>query len=206
MLVEFWISKKGARQNGSGQRRGDLTSGGRECQEIAIKQADGFHFATPFLPTLMNSRSVQPNRNPSRADAICSAASDSNKISHRKHHRTRPCQKRKSGAPTLVVGAFWLQVFLSIFLTSSFSTDTVIEVHCLATPSDLIIRCPYCRLGNEFRLMITPAEGWLFCEGCGHNAMPQDPDFKCTCLKCKHSQSHIFIDGVTDPHYRSGPG
>jgi hypothetical protein len=52
------------------------------------------------------------------------------------------------------------------------------------------IRCAYCRLGNEFRPMIILAEGWLQCESCGHNAMPLDPEFKCTCASC---ESHALV-------------
>lgn len=51
-----------------------------------------------------------------------------------------------------------------------------------------ILRCAYCRLGNEFRPMIMCAEGWLQCESCGHNAMPLDPEFKCTCGNCERTE------------------
>jgi hypothetical protein len=51
-----------------------------------------------------------------------------------------------------------------------------------------ILRCAYCRLGNEFRPMIMRAEGWLQCESCSHNAMPQDPEFKCTCANCEQTE------------------
>jgi DNA-directed RNA polymerase subunit RPC12/RpoP len=44
------------------------------------------------------------------------------------------------------------------------------------------IRCPYC--GSKFRPMVVRIEGWLQCENCGHNAMPQDPDFECVCASC----------------------
>jgi hypothetical protein len=55
-----------------------------------------------------------------------------------------------------------------------------------------IIRCPYCRLGNEFRPMTLRIEGWLQCENCGHNTMPMDPEFKCTCSKCAPAQPTNF--------------
>lgn len=51
-----------------------------------------------------------------------------------------------------------------------------------------VIRCPYCRFGDQFRTMMLRSEGWLQCESCGHNAMPLDPEFRCACLKCKGSQ------------------
>jgi len=50
-----------------------------------------------------------------------------------------------------------------------------------------ILRCAYCMLGNEFRPMIIRAEGWSQCESCGHNAMPLDPGFRCTCANCRHT-------------------
>jgi hypothetical protein len=55
-----------------------------------------------------------------------------------------------------------------------------------------IIRCPYCRVEDEFRPMVTRIEGWLQCENCGHNAMPLDPEFRCSCSKCDAPQSHTF--------------
>jgi hypothetical protein len=55
---------------------------------------------------------------------------------------------------------------------------------------EAILRCAYCRLGNEFRPMIMRAEGWCQCEGCGHNAMPLDPEFRCTCAIAKAAPVH----------------
>src|SRR5215471_21093394 len=57
-----------------------------------------------------------------------------------------------------------------------------------------IIRCPYCRVGNEFRAMTERVEGWFQCDGCGHNAMPLDPKFRCAGSKCDASQSPRFSD------------
>jgi uncharacterized protein (DUF983 family) len=51
-----------------------------------------------------------------------------------------------------------------------------------------IIRCPHCKIGDEFRPMLARIEGWLQCESCGHNVMPLDPEFQCTCSKCADSQ------------------
>jgi hypothetical protein len=55
-----------------------------------------------------------------------------------------------------------------------------------------ILRCAYCRLGNEFRPLIIRAEGWLQCESCGHNAMPLDPAFKCKCASCEGHTSPLI--------------
>ena len=55
-----------------------------------------------------------------------------------------------------------------------------------------LLRCAYCRLGNEFRPLIIRAEGWLQCESCGHNAMPLDPEFKCKCASCEGHTSPLI--------------
>jgi hypothetical protein len=63
-----------------------------------------------------------------------------------------------------------------------------VQIHRDLMPPEPIFRCAYCRLGNEFRPMIIRAEGWLQCESCGHNAMPLDPEFRCTCANCGHTE------------------
>jgi hypothetical protein len=62
-----------------------------------------------------------------------------------------------------------------------------IQIHggLMPTHEAILRRCAYCRLGNDFRPMIMRAEGWCQCEGCGHNAMPLDLDFRCTCANCE---------------------
>jgi hypothetical protein len=60
------------------------------------------------------------------------------------------------------------------------------------------IRCPYCRIGDEFRPMLNRVEGWLRCESCGHDAMPLDPEFRCACSNCDASQSRLFRTQVKD--------
>jgi hypothetical protein len=42
--------------------------------------------------------------------------------------------------------------------------------------------------------MVMRVEGWLQCETCGHNGMPLDPEFKCTCSKCATSKPSTFPD------------
>jgi len=67
-----------------------------------------------------------------------------------------------------------------------------VQIHRELMPThEPIFRCAYCRLGNEFRPMIIRAEGWLQCESCGHNAMPLDPEFKCTCASCEKPHQPI---------------
>jgi hypothetical protein len=44
-------------------------------------------------------------------------------------------------------------------------------------------RCPYCVVESEsIRMLQRPA--WYICEKCGHTVIPDDPDFKCSCLNC----------------------
>jgi hypothetical protein len=49
---------------------------------------------------------------------------------------------------------------------------------------DHIVRCPYCVLGGDFEPMLPRPEGWFLCLECGHTAIPEKPDFKCSCRKC----------------------
>jgi hypothetical protein len=63
-------------------------------------------------------------------------------------------------------------------------------------PTEPIIRCLYCNLGNVFRPMVERVEGWFRCDICGHNTMPLDPEFTCACSKCDASQSHTFLDSL----------
>jgi hypothetical protein len=49
--------------------------------------------------------------------------------------------------------------------------------------AEQVLCCPYCILGDQFTPMLQrPA--WSICEKCGHVAIPEDPDFKCSCRKC----------------------
>jgi len=68
------------------------------------------------------------------------------------------------------------------------------QVCTLQMPHQLtpIIRCPYCQVGNEFLMMLERVEGWFQCDICGHNAMPLDPEFRCSCSKCAASRSPRF--------------
>ncbi len=53
-------------------------------------------------------------------------------------------------------------------------------------PADmvLVVRCPYCVSGIEFRPMIAYEDGRFVCRECGHTARPGDPDYRCSCRKC----------------------
>lgn len=53
----------------------------------------------------------------------------------------------------------------------------------------MIVRCPYCVLGDNFRPMLAKDGGWFVCQKCGHSAMPGKPDFECYCQKCGEKKS-----------------
>lgn len=47
------------------------------------------------------------------------------------------------------------------------------------------IRCPYCAVGLDFRLMVRQAGGdWYVCVGCGHLSLPSSPFYRCICRRC----------------------
>jgi len=50
--------------------------------------------------------------------------------------------------------------------------------------SPLIVRCPYCVLGNEFRPMFRRSKKFI-CVSCGHTTFPDVPYSKCACPKCQ---------------------
>lgn len=50
---------------------------------------------------------------------------------------------------------------------------------------ETVVRCPYCVLGNEFRLMIALVDGTFVCGKCGHMTIPGDEKFVCHCAKCR---------------------
>src|SRR5438128_239200 len=47
-----------------------------------------------------------------------------------------------------------------------------------------VIRCPYCALGYEFKLMRNMPNGTYLCDRCGHMTCPDDETFTCSCRKC----------------------
>lgn len=48
------------------------------------------------------------------------------------------------------------------------------------------VRCPYCVEDSQFKVMQIrgDGDGWHMCQNCGHLAMPNHPEFRCTCVKC----------------------
>jgi hypothetical protein len=50
----------------------------------------------------------------------------------------------------------------------------------------ILVRCPYCIEGSEFKVMIGRAEGeWFLCLRCSHVTRPEDPDYQCKCVRCQ---------------------
>jgi len=49
----------------------------------------------------------------------------------------------------------------------------------------VVVRCPYCVSGDEFRPMTAHGAGRFVCAKCSHLAMPDDKDFKSHCGRCE---------------------
>jgi len=51
--------------------------------------------------------------------------------------------------------------------------------------SEVIVRCPYCVLGGEFRRMLQRSKTCYICLSCGHRASLGLSYIKCACPKCQ---------------------
>lgn len=54
----------------------------------------------------------------------------------------------------------------------------------MPTDTTLIIRCPYCMEGIDFRPMIAHKDGRFVCRDCAHTVRPGMPEYRCTCRPC----------------------
>ena len=52
------------------------------------------------------------------------------------------------------------------------------------TDAILIIRCPHCMAGIEFRPMIAYKDGRFVCRDCAHTVRPGITEYRCTCRSC----------------------
>ena len=61
-----------------------------------------------------------------------------------------------------------------------------VRVRTVFPPTDttLVIRCPYCVVGIEFRPMIAYKDGRFVCRDCAHTVRPGVPEYRCTCRPC----------------------
>jgi hypothetical protein len=50
--------------------------------------------------------------------------------------------------------------------------------------AEQIVRCPYCILADDFRPMLRRPD-WFICQQCGHITIPDDPEYRCRCQKCR---------------------
>jgi len=62
----------------------------------------------------------------------------------------------------------------------------------------VIVQCPYCVLGNQFRPMVAHLDGRFICSKCGHLANPGDRDFQCVCTKCYELRSAVETELTTN--------
>ena len=51
-------------------------------------------------------------------------------------------------------------------------------------PLQQVSRCPYCVVGDAFRLLVEGPGGIYSCTNCGHTVLASDPTFECVCHKC----------------------
>ena len=54
----------------------------------------------------------------------------------------------------------------------------------MSSDETMIIRCPYCMAGVEFRLMIAHKDGRFICRDCAHMVRPGVSEYVCTCRPC----------------------
>jgi hypothetical protein len=52
------------------------------------------------------------------------------------------------------------------------------------TDTILVIGCPHCIVGMEFRAMIAYKDGRFVCRDCAHTVRPGVPRYKCVCRPC----------------------
>jgi len=50
--------------------------------------------------------------------------------------------------------------------------------------SILLLRCPYCTTGADFKLLVAYNDGRFVCAQCTHTVWPAEPTYRCTCRKC----------------------
>jgi len=62
----------------------------------------------------------------------------------------------------------------------------------------LVIRCPYCLVGIEFRPMIAYKDGRFVCRDCAHAVRPGVPEYRCACRPCLNGGTRRV--GERKPH------
>jgi hypothetical protein len=50
--------------------------------------------------------------------------------------------------------------------------------------SILILRCPYCSTGDDFKELRAYKDGRFVCDDCAHTVWPGVPSYRCTCRNC----------------------
>jgi hypothetical protein len=64
----------------------------------------------------------------------------------------------------------------------------------MRTDTVLVIRCPHCIIGIEFRPMISYRDGRFVCCDCAHTIRPGVPAYECTCRKCLRMNTRTHSD------------
>jgi hypothetical protein len=58
------------------------------------------------------------------------------------------------------------------------------ETSYVPADTTLVIRCPHCLIGIEFRPMIAYKDGRFVCRDCAHTVHPGMPAYRCICRNC----------------------
>jgi hypothetical protein len=64
------------------------------------------------------------------------------------------------------------------------AAQSLMPTDCTPTDTILVIRCPYCLAGMDYRQMISYKDGRFVCRDCAHTVRPGVPDYSCTCRHC----------------------
>jgi hypothetical protein len=62
------------------------------------------------------------------------------------------------------------------------------------------VRCPYCVESDNFREMMSLADGSFVCRGCGHIVPVPRSSIRCECLKCRDVRRPIVSVRWRDAH------
>jgi hypothetical protein len=66
-----------------------------------------------------------------------------------------------------------------------------------AQDTKLVIRCPYCVLGLDFRPMAAYKDRRFVCEKCGRTVNPEEAAYLCSCCRCLSGHAEWSIRGFS---------
>jgi hypothetical protein len=69
----------------------------------------------------------------------------------------------------------------------------------MPTDTVMVVRCPNCIAGIEFRPMIAYKDGRFVCRDCAHTTLPGSAEYRCTCRMCLGWRRETMPGGVRSP-------